>query len=189
MGCCVLGLVGPAGFQSRSITLSAPVPPVPACASNPRPSVVHRTRRPRLPHESIPTQSPLPVPPHPTSHSVILGRLLGEGGFAFVYACADAIDPSRRYVLKKILIQVFTHVGLSIVCGWMDRNRPTHWPLQCIHPPQPQPPQPQDEQARLSAEKEIRLMRLLQPCPQIVRFVDAEIRPGSAANCRVNFFL
>lgn len=31
---------------------------------------------------------------------------MGEGGFAFVYACADANDPARRYVLKKILIQV-----------------------------------------------------------------------------------
>lgn len=38
-------------------------------------------------------------------HSVHLGPLLGEGGFAFVYACTDAQDPSHRYVLKKILVQ------------------------------------------------------------------------------------
>lgn len=40
------------------------------------------------------------------THSVIVGPQMGEGGFAFVYACVDAMDPSRRYVLKKILIQV-----------------------------------------------------------------------------------
>ena len=72
----------------------------------------------------------------------------------------------------------------------MDGSEPTEHPvqslpLQLIHPPQSQP-QPQDEQARLSAEKEIRLMRLLQTCPQIVRFVDAALRPGSAANFRVS---
>lgn len=43
----------------------------------------------------------------------------------------------------------------------------------------------QDEQARLSAEKEIRLLRLLQPCPLVVRCIDAVIRPGTTHNCQV----
>lgn len=43
----------------------------------------------------------------------------------------------------------------------------------------------QDEQARLSAEKEIRLLRLLQPCPQVVRCIDAVILPGTTHNCQV----
>lgn len=75
---------------------------------------------------------------------------------------------------------------VHFLLGWT--GRPSHWPLLNLSttfiPHQPSPQQ-QDEQARLSAEKEIRLLRLLQPCPQIVRFVDAALRPGSTANCRV----
>ncbi len=54
------------------------------------------------------------------------------------------------------------------------------------HPTHHSPKNGQDEQARLSAEKEIRLLRLLQPCPQVVRCVDAALRPGSTHNCQVD---
>jgi len=46
---------------------------------------------------------------HPITHRVYLGPLLGEGGFAFVYACMDVQDASRRLVLKKLNVQDQAH--------------------------------------------------------------------------------
>lgn len=70
------------------------------------------------------------------------------------------------------------------ICWWV---RSSYHPFKLSNPPTPNTStqHPQDEQARLSAEKEIRLLRLLQPCPQIVRCVDAALRPGSTHNCQV----
>ncbi len=57
-----------------------------------------------------PRHPPPPSFPHITSpYRVYLGPLLGEGGFAFVYACTDVQDESRRLVLKKLIVQDQAH--------------------------------------------------------------------------------
>lgn len=82
-------------------------------------------------------------------NSVALGRQLGEGGFAFVYACTDAMDPGQHYVLKKILIQVHACmcmcayiyvcvVGLGRVGLSRSSDRPIHKIDRRFHPIGPQ---------------------------------------------------
>lgn len=59
---------------------------------------------------SVAPSPPPPSFPHITSpYRVYLGPLLGEGGFAFVYACTDVQDESRRLVLKKLIVQDQAH--------------------------------------------------------------------------------
>lgn len=65
---------------------------------------------------------------------VTLGRLLGEGGFAFVYTCSDVYDCAVKYCLKKIIIQVGRPATGSAMLRAQSVAHPRHQSSPAAHP-------------------------------------------------------